>query len=779
MKPGSPGSFATQLKALREAAGYTQDELATIAGLSVHGISALERGERRRPHVDTVRALSAALDLTGNARDTFLRSARTPAHQPAVDALGAVSLPMPLTALLGREADVKVLRHWLADPGARLITLIGPGGVGKTRLALELARAIADEGACRVVFVGLAAIRNSAFVAPAIAEALGVSDDTALDLPRRARLACQGQPTLLVLDNFEHVLGMAPLIAELLASVATLRALATSRAPLHVRGEREYAVGPLALDVEPDGRSPADLALAPALRLFVERARDVQPDFRLTAANGPTVNAICRRLDALPLALELAAPWIKVLTAEDLLRRLMHDVLLSTAGPRDLPERQQTINATVAWSYKLLAPNEQRMFRRLGVLPGRFPIEAAAAVLAGREDSSAASDDALRATAGLIDKSLLLRTESLSTRPLYDMLETVRAYAALELTAAGERDDALEGLVRYATTEASLAAEGLRGLAQAEWLDRARQDLESYRSALTWLIDHNRRDEASDIAWSLFFFWVIRGHAAEGIGWYEQFLNRPSLSPVIESRALLGTGAMRYTQGELGYARTALTRALALTEETGDRVMAAQAENLLGHVEHSVGNADAARERFARSVERFRALALPWGLGNSLTGMAEVVLETGDLAQAEVLLEEATSVLRHAAPWFRSLTLYIRAILAVRRGDALAAIAFVRESLTHIRELQDKFAFVYTLVPLAAAAVLKGDDAWAARILGARDAVSERTGATVAERSVDEIKEQTEREVRARLGPDRWVRAYAAGRETSIDSLLKDIDRVL
>ena len=228
----------------------------------------------------------------------------------------------------------------------------------------------------------LAAVRNSAFVAPAIAEALGVVDATALDLPRRARAACDGQPTLLVLDNFEQVLDAAPLVADLLTSVAALRVLVTSRAPLRVRGEREYAVGPLALEPA-DATSPADLARAPAVRLFVERVRDVQPDFRLTSANGPTVTAICRRLDALPLALELAAPWMKVLTAEDLLRRLTHDVLLSTVGPRDLPERQQTMNATVAWSYQLLGPNEQRVFRRLGALPGRFPIEAAAAVLAG------------------------------------------------------------------------------------------------------------------------------------------------------------------------------------------------------------------------------------------------------------------------------------------------------------------------------------------------------------------------------------------------------------
>ena len=781
MRPGPPGSFGAQLKALREAAGYTQEELATIAGLSVHGVSALERGERRRPHVETVRALSAALDLSGPTRDALLASARAPAHATAVDELSHVSLPLPLTALLGRDTEVRALRDLLADPAARLITLIGPGGVGKTRLALELARAIADEGACRVLFVGLAAVRNSAFVAPAIAEALGVLDDTGLDLPRRARLACEGQPTWLVLDNFEHVLVVAPLVADLLVSVATLRVLATSRAPLRVRGEREYMVGPLALDVDVDAKSPADLIRSPALRLFVERVRDVQPDFRLTASNGPTVSAICRRLDALPLALELAAPWIKVLTAEDLLRRLMHDVLLSTAGPRDLPERQQTINATVAWSYQLLAPNEQRMFRRLGVLPGRFPIEAAAAVLAGREDSSAGSDEALLAAAGLIDKSLLLQTEtSVASRPLYDMLETVRAYAVLELTSAGERHDALEGLVRYSTAEASLAAEGLVGSAQVEWLDRVREDLESYRGALAWLIDHDRPAEAIDIALGLRFFWNIRGHIAEGLQWYEQILNLPSLPPDVESRALLGAGAMWYSQGEIEHARTALARALALTCDTGDMAVVAQAENLLGRVEYSLGHLDAAREHFARSLERFRALALAWGIGNSLTGMATVELATGDPTSAERLLDEATSVLRPVGPWFLALALDVRAILAVRHGSADESIAIVRESLTLIRGLHDNHAFVFALGPLAVAAMLKGDEAWAARILGARDAVTERTRATVGVRqTLDNLMGLGEREVRARLGPEQWARAYAAGRMMSIDALLKDIEGIV
>jgi predicted ATPase/DNA-binding XRE family transcriptional regulator len=780
MKSGPPGSFGAQLKALRGSAGFTQEELATIAGLSVHAVSALERGERRRPHVDTVRALSAALDLSGATRDALLASARAAASKTAVDQLRDVSVPLSLTALLGRDTDVQTLRHWLADPAVRLITLTGPGGAGKTRLALELTRATAAGGASRAMFVALATVRNSAFVAPAIAEALGVVDATALDLPKRVRAACDGTPTLLVLDNFEQVLDAAPLVADLLTSVAALRVLVTSRAPLHVRGEREYSVGPLALDVDVDATSPADRARSPAVQLFVERVRDVQPGFRLTSANASKVSAICRRLDALPLALELAAPWLKVLTVEDLLRRLTDDVLLSAVGPRDLPERQQTMNATVAWSYQLLEPDEQRAFRRFGALPGRFPIEAAAAVVAGRDDSSAKTDDALRAAAGLMDKSLLLRAESsVASRPLYQMLETVRGYAALELTAAGERDDAMEGLVRYCAAEASLAAEGLVGPAQGEWLDRVRDDLENHRGALTWLIDRGRPAEASDIAWSLFFFWGIRGHAAEGIRWYDQILNWPSLPPAVESRALIGTGAMRYTQGELRYARSALIRALALAHETGDMVMVARAENLLGDIEHSVGNADAAREHFARGVEGFRALALPWGLGNSLTGMAAVVLATGDPAHAERLLDEATSVLRHAAPWFLSWTLYLRAFLAVKRGNAHEAIALVRESLTYIRQLNDKFAFVYAMVPLAAAAVLKGDNAWAARILGARDAVTESTGATVVDKSVNDLRERVEQDVRARLGPDRWGRAYAAGRVTSIDSMIKEIDNVL
>jgi tetratricopeptide (TPR) repeat protein len=470
-----------------------------------------------------------------------------------------------------------------------------------------------------------------------------------------------------------------------------------------------------------------------------------------------------------------------VLTLDDLVRRLGHDALLSTAGLRDLPERQQTMNATIAWSYQLLSPIEQRAFRRLGVLPGPFPIDAATGVLSGREPASVDIDGAITAVAELIDKSLLLQPAAsvVATRQLYQMLETVRAYAALELTAAAERDDAMEGLVRYTSGEASLAADGLIGPAQAEWLDRVREDLESYRGVLAWLIEQGRSTEAANIAWGLKYFWLIRGHATEGLGWYEQILSLPSLPPAAELKALAGATVLWYTRGEIPRAAAGLQRALMLPHGTDDADVVASVEYLSGHVEHSLGNTSAARDRFACSLDAFRALAIPAGTGNALSGLAVVALASGDRDRAERLLDEAASVLRHAGPWFLTWTLYVRAILAVRRERPDEAIAHVRESLTRIRDLQDKFAFVYSLVPLAAAAAFKRDDEWAARILGARDAVTERSGTTVVDPSVHDIRDQAEQGVRARLGPQRWAQAYAAGRRSTIDSLLNEIERVV
>jgi predicted ATPase/DNA-binding XRE family transcriptional regulator len=774
MKPAPPVSFGAHLKSLREAAGFTQEELASIAGLSVHAVSALERGERRRPQFDTVRSLSSALELPAPVRDALLASARLPGSAPAANEPAGPSMPLPLTTLVGREDDVATLRQWLTEPDVRLITLIGPGGVGKTRLALELARVTADEKLARVVFVALAAIRDQGFVASAVAEAFGLGDAASLDLPRRARAVCGAYPVLLVLDNFEQVLAAASLVADLIAAVSSLQIVVTSRAPLHVRGERAYTVGTLAIG------SQADTLGAPAVRLFVERIQDVQPEFEITEANSPTIAAICSRLDALPLALELAAPWMKVLTPGGLLNKLERGGLPSVAGPRDLPERQQTMNATVAWSYQLLDATEQRAFRRFGALPGLFPVDAAAEVLAGRERAKG-TDEALDAIATLLDKSLLLRSESsvVATCPLFYMLETVRAYAANELISSNERDAAMEGLVRYCTAEATLAAEGLVGPAQIEWLDRVREDLDSYRAALAWLIADGRGAEASGIAWPLLFFWLIRGHATEGLRWFEQILRIPSLPPAAEARARMGAAGMLHTQRAFANARLHLTRALTLARESDDRDVNPVAAWMFGHIEHADGNLTAAQDWFTRSRDGFRDVPSHWGRGGALSGLAWVALATGDREGADRLVVEAASSFGQAGPWFLALGLYIRVVLTLQRGNADEVIALMRQSLIRVRQTQDRFGVVYGMVPLAAAAALKGDYAWVARILGARDAITERAGTVLIDPVMRDLSAQIESEARTQLGADGWAQSHADGRRSSIDSMLEDIERVI
>jgi predicted ATPase/DNA-binding XRE family transcriptional regulator len=779
MKPAPPESFGAHLKALREAAGFTQDELATIAGLSVHAVSALERGERRRPQFETVRSLSTALDLPEHARNALLASARL-AGTSKTPGIGGPSLPLPLTNLVGREDDLATLRQWLTEPAVRLITLLGPGGVGKTRLALELAHATADDNFARVVFVSLAAVRDPAFVASSIAEAFGVGDAASLDLPRRARAVCGAHPVLLVLDNFEQVLTAASLVADLIASVPSLRIVATSRAPLHVRGEREFVVSTLALAPASDDMPVDVLGQCPAVRLFVDRIRDVQPEFEINAANAPTVAMICRRLDALPLALELAAPWIKVLTAGGLLDKLGRDGLLTTAGPRDLPERQQTMNATVAWSYELLSPTEQYAFRRFGALPGLFPVDAAAEVLTGHEVASG-TDDALIAIAGLIDKSLLQRSETsvVATCPLYYMLETVRTYAANELITANERGAAMEGLVRYCTAEAALAGQGLVGPAQVVWLDRVREDLDSYRAALAWLIADRRGDEATQIAWPLLFFWLIRGHATEGLRWFEQILRLPTLAPSSEARARLGAAAMMHTRGEFTKARVHLTQTLTLARDSGDAEVIPLAAWMFGHVEYADGNLTASEEWFSQSRDTSANVSIPWIPGSALSGLAWVALANGDQQRADRLVTEATSTFRDAGPWFLALGLYVRVLLTLQRGDADDVIALMRQSLIRVSQTQDKFGVVYGMIPLAAAAALKGDHAWVARILGARDAITERAGSALSDPLMRELGERIERDARERLGPGAWARSHAEGSRSSVESMLTDIDRAI
>jgi tetratricopeptide (TPR) repeat protein len=388
--------------------------------------------------------------------------------------------------------------------------------------------------------------------------------------------------------------------------------------------------------------------------------------------------------------------------------------------------------------------------------------------------------ETLQATATLIDKSLLVRAEADdSSRTRYYALEAVRAYAFGELTSSGEIDDAMDGLIRHATREARLAADGLIGHDQAAWLERVRQDRETYRLVLSWLLHHGRAPEAAEIGWRLIFFFFIRGYVTEATRWYRQILAAPNLPLVAEAQALAGDASMRYSRGELPAARAALERILAMGEGLADPALLPFAELLRAHVLHAQGEPDAAREGFLRSIHGYRALNTAWAIGNGLSGLAASLMALGDDAGAAARVAEAEIVLQEAGPWFLALTRYVEAMLALRRHDADAALRQVRNSLTHIRAMQDKFTFVNALVALFLAAVLKGDDEWAARIQGAREAVTDRTGVSPSDQPVHEIRTEMEQAIQRRLGAERWGRAYAAGRSGSIDTLLGEIDQAL
>jgi len=380
-------SFADLLRHLRTSASLSQEELAVRSGLSLRGISDLERGVRRVPHLTTVRVLADALALGPAERQSLLAAARPGTGPEPADAApgGYAPLPLPLTSLLGREREVTTLVSLLQAGDMRLVTLTGAGGSGKTRLALEVAVRLQDALADGMVFVDLTPLRDAAFVLPTIADALGVRERPGQPLRETLARFLAPKQLLLLLDNCEQVLAAAPEIAALVAACPRLAVLATSRAALRVRGEHEAPLLPLPLPESDRRSSVAELVDVPSVALFLQRAVASQPTFTLSADNAPAVAAICRRLDGLPLAIELAASWVRILPPSALLDRLEQRLLMLTGGSRDLPPRQRTMRDAIAWSYDLLAEAEQVLFRCLAVFAGGWTLEAAEVVSCGRD----------------------------------------------------------------------------------------------------------------------------------------------------------------------------------------------------------------------------------------------------------------------------------------------------------------------------------------------------------------------------------------------------------
>jgi predicted ATPase/DNA-binding XRE family transcriptional regulator len=773
MKEERTGDFGARLRAAREAAGLTQEALASRAGLTAKGIGAIERGERRHPYPHTVRSLADALGLAGAERDAFVSAAPRRvgmAFDAETEPEGRAFLSP--TELVGRERDAAAARAFLEREGARLLTLTGPGGVGKTRLALEVARAAGELFPDGVQMVALAAVADPGLFLPTVAHALGLRQyggRTARDLVHGH---LRDKRSLLVLDNLEHLLEAAPEVADLLGSCPSLKVLATSRAPLRVRGEQEYPVEPLPVPDLSGVPAVGDVEGIPSVRLLVERAREVAPSFGLTRQNAAAVAAICRRLDGLPLALELVAAQLKVLPPTALLARLDEALPLLSGGPRDLPERQRTMRDTLAWSHDLLAPEEQELFARFSVFSGGFALAAAEAVGGG---------EALEGLGALLENSLI-RTEPASmdgaeAEPRYGMLEPVRQYALERLEEGSEAEDTRRRHARHFLYLAERARPELEGAGQAAWMERLEGEHDNLRAALGFMLERGEAERAVRLGWSVRMFWAVRGHVDDGRRWMGRALAQEGgLAGSIRTRALCVIGLQLLAGGEAGRMPELLEEAVAEAREAGDEEALSNALGLLGYAATFLGDLHKAEEVLPEALAMARDRGDRWALANNLNGLGQARLSRGDFGGAMDPLREGEGLARGAGDAFTlASNLNMQATIAQFRGDDALTADLLRESVGLSAALRNMWSLGYGLVQLAGVAARQGQPVRAARLFGFAEAMSDSTSLTPSfSPAMRALYEQDLPNAVAQLDAEAFDAARAEGRAMSISEAVAE-----
>jgi len=707
-----PTTFGALLKRYRMAAGLTQEGLAEHANLSTRAISDLERGLSRAPRYDTLDMLTRAMSLSAEQRAALFAAARPLLPQDDTKAAPLQVLPSPPTALLGREQEIAQALGFLRERGVCLLTVTGPGGVGKTRLALEIAHNLRAGFADGLAWIDLTALRDPSLVPQTVAQVLGLREQADHAFPEQVRAFLQDKQFLLLLDNFEHLLEAADFVANLLVHCPRLHILVTSRTPLHLRAEQQLVLTPL---------TPAA-----AMALFRERAQRVQPHL---AAAESSVAAICDQVDRLPLAIELAAAHVRMLSLPVLLERLSDRLRFLRGGARDLPERQRTMHEAIAWSYHLLPPTPQRWFRTLSIFRGGYTLAAAESICGGEEPTT--SDEGLSTIAALVDASLVQVETTGDGLLRYRLLEVIREYAEEQLRAAGEEEDLK---LRHAEYYAALAEEAERmGSGQGSREAPLEWESANGRAALDFAYERDEVTLGLRLATGFGSFWIKKGQMREGNLWLSRMLaldearGARAASPALRSRALYYASHLMMHLGRRDRALAFAEEALALAERTGDQAEISNALARLGSIALASGKDDEAATYFTESyvaAQRAKDAGDARHISLALLNLGELARKRGDVARATECLEEALADVRaRDMTWGIANILTLLGHLARGQQDYERAKVRYRESLVLYHRLGNATYTAWCLEGIAAVACAEGRNARATRLCAAAAAL--------------------------------------------------------
>ncbi len=772
---------------------------------------AIERCMAKEPDKRYVSTRELARELEA-IRDRFAnKSVQQAESRPA-------NLPAQRTGFVGREKEVAAARELLLRPDVRLVTVTGPGGIGKTRLAVQVASGLVENFAGGTYFVPLSSLSDPGLIPSAIVQAMGIRESggqSPLQILHENLQDSTRAPILLFLDNFEHLMQAASMVAGLLAIGPNLKILVTSRAALHVYGEHEFPVPPLSMPDASASLTVSSLCQFPAIALFLQRAVAAKPDFELTRENSSAVAEICARLDGLPLAIELAAARVKVLSPSSMLTRLASRMQLLTGGSRDLPQRQQTLRAAMDWSYDLLTPSEQTLFRRLSVFVGGCNLEGVEAVCDAKGDLNL---DLLDGMASMVDKSLVQQVDQPQGESRFVMLETIHEYALEKLEASGEKALTKRAHAAYCLVLAEEEATEQSGAEGAEWLHRFGREHDNFRAALEWLTDTGNADWGLRLGTALFRYWEIREYLAEGRERLGRLLKLPgAAAPTkLRMRALFAAGVLTGEQGDyasaealvnesqdiahalgdktgvavslnalavyardrgdVGVAHILFEASLALWRELGDQKAIARALSNLANVLKLEGDFDRARSLYAECLAIFRQIGDRTGVAWSLNYQGDVARDQGDTAAAQELYEQCLTIFRELGDrWGVAGTLADLGSLAREQQDYPRAHSLYGESIKLFREMGHKRGIARLLECFACSAAVQFEAERALRIAGAAAALRQNTGAplTPAEQvKLEASLSMARRAVSNPAGVAAWLEGWSMPVERVVEEVL-------